>query len=90
MLCLIAGQFDPTICQSTCVLQIYPEAARGHAADCAACTSIERQIGFAQFDAVHSVVVATITRDSFLPNAMRLKWLPSNSKAQWTADLSQV
>lgn len=72
------------------MLHIVPEAEQTHAADCAACASLQSQTGFDQFDAVHAVVVVNISRRSFLPNAMRLKWTPSSSKAQLTSDLAKV
>ena len=85
-----AGRAASNVCLATCMLQISPEADMTHAADCPACASLPRQTGFEQFDAVHAVVVVSINRHSFLPNAMRLKWNPSTSKAQLTADLAKV
>ena len=59
-------------CQSTCMVQIYPEQGRTTAADCAACASVQRQTGYEQFDLIHAVTVGSITRHSHLPMAVKL------------------
>ena len=88
--CMLWNADENERCQSVCMVRIHPEQQRTTTADCPACASIKRQVGFEQFDLIHAVTVGTITRESYLPMAMRLKWSPTTSKAQLNASLVKV
>lgn len=86
LVCLLLADTEPQgLCQSVCIVQIFPFAAKEALTDCPACTGLQPEAGFEQYDIVHALLEVSINRDSLLPTVMRLRWFPTTSGPQFAA-----
>ena len=65
------------------MVQIFPYSMKEAVSDCPACTRMDPQTGFEQYDVVHALLKVSVHKDSFIPLAMRLRWFPSTSGPQF-------
>lgn len=81
----LAEEAPGKLCQTVCMVQIFPLSAKEALTDCPACTGLQPELGFQQFDIVHAMMEISINQESYIPTTMRLRWFPTTAGPQLAA-----